>query len=178
MDEQGAQDAAAEAGEAQQADRAAETEAGAAAAHAELEAAKDRYLRLAAEYDNYRRRTERERAESWVKAQAQIITKLLEPLDDLQRVADFSAETTTLPALLEGVQMVERKLLRVLEGAGLEVMEAEGQPFDPARHEAITTVQAETEAEDDTIADVFQKGYQFKDVLLRPARVRVKKHAG
>ena len=145
---------------------------------AELEAAKDRYLRLAAEYDNYRRRTEKERGESWVRAQAQIVEKLLEPLDDLQRVAHFSTESTTLPALLEGVQMVERKLLRVLESAGLTEMNAEGQPFDPSRHEAITTVPTETEAEDDTIADVFQKGYQFKEVLLRPARVRVKKHLG
>lgn len=148
------------------------------AAAAELEASRERYLRLAAEFDNYRKRTERERVEARTRAQAQLVEQLLEPLDDLQRVADFTVENTTLAALLEGVQMVERKLLRVLEGAGLEVMDAAGQPFDPSRHEAIAMVEAETEAEDDTIADVFQQGYQFRDVLLRPARVRVKKHQG
>ena len=139
---------------------------------------RDRYLRLAAEYDNYRRRAERERTESWNRAQAQVIEKLLDALDDLQRVAHFTPETASAGALLEGTQMVERKLVRVLEAAGMETIEAEGQPFNPEVHEAITTVPAETREEDHTVADVFQKGYRFKGTLLRPARVRVKKFEG
>jgi molecular chaperone GrpE len=142
----------------------------------ELEAQRDRYLRLAAEYDNYRKRTERERSESWIKAQAQLVERILDPLDDLQRVAHYSVENTSVEALLEGVQMVERKLLRALESAGLEPLDASGQPFDPAIHEAINTAPAESREEDDTVADVYQKGYQLKGVLLRPARVQVKKY--
>ena len=142
----------------------------------ELNAARDRHLRLAAEFDNYRKRVERERSESHVRAQAQLVEKLLDALDDLQRIADFDPATTTSLSLHEGAEMVERKMLRALESAGLETVEAEGKPFDPTVHEAITTVATDVRDEDDTVADVFQKGYRFKGVLLRPARVRVRKH--
>lgn len=146
--------------------------------HAQLTEVRDRHLRLAAEFDNYRKRVERERAESWVRAQAQLAERLLDALDDLQRIADFDPATTASQALHEGAELVERKLLRALEGAGLETVEAAGQPFDPTVHEALTTVPAASAEEDDTVAEVFQKGYRFKGVLLRPARVVVKKHAG
>ncbi|HET7321728.1 MAG TPA: nucleotide exchange factor GrpE, partial [Longimicrobiaceae bacterium] len=145
-------------------------------AQAEVQALKDRYLRLAAEFDNYRKRTERERTESYTRAQAQLVEKLLDGLDDLQRVAHFNAETTTVEALLEGVQMVERKLFRALEGAGLEVIDAHGQPFDPAVHEALMTAGTEKEEEDESVGAVFQTGYRFKGELLRPARVQVRKY--
>lgn len=163
---------------------AAEASAGAAPpgagpqADRELTEVRDRYLRLAAEYDNYRKRAERERGESWNRAQAQVIERLLDALDDLQRIAHFTPETASAQALLEGAQMVERKLFRALEAAGMEAIEAEGQPFNPEVHEALTTVAAETREEDHTVADVFQKGYRFKGTLLRPARVRVKKFEG
>lgn len=142
----------------------------------ELEAARDRYLRLAAEYDNYRKRTDRERLEGTDRAQAQIVERLLEPLDDLQRVAQYSAENTTVEALLEGVRMVERKLVRLLESAGLEAVEARGAPFDPGQHEAIMTAPTDDAGEDDTVGEVFQAGYRFRGTLLRPARVQVRKH--
>ena len=144
----------------------------------ELDAMRDRHLRLAAEFDNFRKRTERERTESWTRAQAQLMERLLEPMDDLQRVANQDAEKTPATALLEGVQLVERKLLRALEGAGLETIDPAGEPFDPAVHEALMSVPAETEAEDETVGDVFQKGYRVKGVLLRPARVQVRKYEG
>lgn len=138
----------------------------------------ERYLRLAAEYDNYRKRTERERSESWVRAQAELVKKILDPLDDLQRVADFTVENTGVEALLEGVQMVERKLMRALESAGMEVHDATDQPFDPALHEALMTARTEDPDEDDSVGEVLQKGYGFKGILLRPARVQVRKHDG
>jgi molecular chaperone GrpE len=144
----------------------------------ELEATRDRYLRLAAEFDNYRKRTERERTENTTRAQAQLVERLLDAIDDLQRVAHLDAEKTSASSVLEGVQMVERKLLRILEGAGLEILEAEGKPFDPEVHEAIATAPAEQGDQDDTVSDVFQKGYLFKGTLIRPARVRVYKHEG
>ena len=152
--------------------------ADAAALRAEVDALNDRYLRLAAEYDNYRKRTDRERAELQDRAQAQLVKRILEPLDDLQRVAHYAASATTVDALLEGVQLVERNLLRALESAGLELVEAEGRPFDPEHHEALMTAPTEHEAEDDSVGDVFQKGYRFRGELLRPARVTVRKFGG
>ncbi|HEX2202167.1 MAG TPA: nucleotide exchange factor GrpE [Longimicrobium sp.] len=138
---------------------------------------REQLQRLAAEFDNYRKRVERERTEVWVRAQAQLLERLLEPLDDLQRIADFDPATTASTALHEGAEMVEKKFLRAFEAAGLETIDdAAGKPFDPTVHEALTTVPAESEAEDDTVAQVYQKGYRFKGVLLRPARVVVKKH--
>lgn len=139
----------------------------------EVDAMRDRYLRLAAEFDNYRKRTERERTESWGRAQAQLVERLLDAIDDLERVARVDPESTSAGSLLEGVQLVERKLIRQLEGAGLEVIDAADQPFDPSIHEAIVSTPTEDESADDTVAEVFQKGYSFKGNLIRPARVRV-----
>ena len=144
----------------------------------ELTTMRDRHLRLAAEFDNYRKRVERERSENMVRAQAQILERLLEPLDDLARIADFDPATTAAGALHEGAEMVEKKFMRVMEAAGLEAIDAEGKPFDPTVHEALTTVPADTPEEDNTVAQVYQKGYRYKGVLLRPARVVVKKHPG
>jgi len=143
---------------------------------AELQAVRERYLRLAAEFENYRKRVERERGESWVRAQAQLAERLLEPLDDLQRIADFDPATTSATALHEGAEMVEKKFLRALEAAGLEEIDAAGKAFDPTQHEALTTAPAASEEEDDTVAQVYRKGYRFKGVLLRPSQVVVKKH--
>lgn len=144
----------------------------------ELQQLRDRHLRLAAEFDNYRKRTERERAEHSARAQGRLVQGMLDAIDDLERVADFTAETTTVEALLEGVQMVERKLLRSLESAGLELVEARGERFDPEVHEALMTAETEHEHEDETVGEVFQKGYRFQGHLLRPARVQVRKHPG
>jgi molecular chaperone GrpE len=135
----------------------------------------DRYLRLAAEFDNFRRRVERERGEYRVRAQADLAVRLLEVLDDLQRVAGLEVGGTTVEALLEGVRLVEKKFRHGLEGEGLEPIEAEGEFFNPATMEALMTVPTTEPEEEDMVADVFQKGYRFKEILIRPARVRVKK---
>jgi molecular chaperone GrpE len=156
--------------------------AGGAASAADMEALQrehsalnDRHLRLAAEFDNYRRRSERERADSWGRAQAELARKILDALDDLERVTHH-AEGSSADALLQGVQMVERKLKQSLEAAGLEPIEAEGARFDPNEMEAVAMVPTDAQDEDDIVSDVFQRGYRFKGSLLRPARVRVKKH--
>jgi molecular chaperone GrpE len=140
----------------------------------ELERSQDRFVRLAAEFDNYRKRTEREKVDAYARAQAHLIGRLLDALDDLERVADFD-ETTPSKALLEGVQLVEKKLLAAFEAAGLRRMDAAGKPFDPASMEAVATVETESPEDDEIVADVFQAGYRFGDQLVRPARVRVKK---
>lgn len=133
----------------------------------------DRHLRLAAEFDNYRKRVERERGELYVRGQAELTARLLDALDDLQRVAHH-ADVADVATLLHGVQLVEKKFLQVLESSGLETIEAEGRIFDPATMEALASVPIDDAAEDDQVADVFQKGYRFKGHLIRPARVRVK----
>jgi molecular chaperone GrpE len=140
----------------------------------ELNAARERHLRLAAEFDNYRKRVARDQTESVARAQANLLNKLVDVLDDLERVAHHS-EKATAESLLEGVQLVERKLRQSLESSGLERIAAENALFDPSIMEALTTVPAASEDEDDHVANVFQPGYRYQGVLLRPARVVVKK---
>lgn len=135
----------------------------------------DRHIRLAAEFDNYRKRVERERADTWTRAQGDLAARLLDALDDLERFADHGAASTQ-DALLQGVQLVERKLRQALRAAGLEDVDADGAMFDPNSMEAVAMVPAESHEEDDLVSDVFQRGYRFKGSLIRPARVRVKKH--
>jgi len=155
-----------------------ESDAGDESVRAELESARERYLRLAAEFDNFRKRTERERLESFGRAQGQLAERLLDALDDLQRVGQQDAGKTSAAAVLEGIQLVERKLLKALESAGLEPVEAVDQPFDPEVHEAIAMVPTDEREQDDTVSDVFQTGYRFKGNLIRPARVRVRQFQG
>jgi len=144
----------------------------------ELEELRDRYLRLAAEFDNYRKRTDRERLEVGDRAQAQLLEKLLDPLDDLRRVSELSVAGSTVESVLEGIKLVEQKFYRVLEAAGLEAVHPTGQPFDPEQHEALMTTSAATPEEDGTVGEVFQTGYRFRGSLLRPARVQVRQHGG
>jgi lysophospholipase len=135
----------------------------------------DRHLRLAAEFDNYRKRVERERSDAWTRAQGDLVGRLLDTLDDLERVSAH-ADISMPDALLQGIQLVERKLRQVLEAAGLEPVDAEGARFDHNEMEAVAMVAAESPDDDDLVSDVFQRGYTFKGTLLRPARVRVMKH--
>ena len=133
----------------------------------------DQHLRLAAEYENYRKRVSGEAVSSWIRAQAELAASLLEGLDDLQRVSQFTTEDATLETLIEGVDLVERKMLKALTGAGLEAFDPTGEVFDPNRMEAMMRVQTEEEGQDGTVHQVFQKGYTLKDQLVRPARVSV-----
>ena len=140
-------------------------------AEAELARTLDRHLRMAAEYDNYRKRTERERVESFARAQADLVGRLLDVLDDLERVAHYD-ESASAASLFEGVRLVDKKLRQVLEAAGLEPVDATGAVFDPNSMEGLATVPTENPEEDDVVSDVFQKGYRFRGQLLRPARAR------
>jgi molecular chaperone GrpE len=140
---------------------------------AELDALKDRYLRLAAEYDNFRKRTLRERTELRERAQADLARQLLETLDDLGRVTALEAANASVHDVIEGIHMVERKLLQELERAGFERVGAPGEPFDPNHHEAVATHPASDQQAPGTIGNVLQPGYRLGNVLLRPARVVV-----
>lgn len=144
----------------------------------QLSSLNERHLRLAAEFDNYRKRTDRERQELEARSQARLASVLLDAVDDMKRVAALDGDSASTESLLEGFRLVERKLDQALSSAGLERIEAEGQRFDPEIMEALMTVPAESEAEEDVVADVLQPGYRFGGHLLRPARVRVKKLDG
>ncbi|MFO7894701.1 MAG: nucleotide exchange factor GrpE [Longimicrobiales bacterium] len=138
----------------------------------ELELLNDRHLRLAAEFDNYRKRNQRDREALASRLQADLVGSLLDVLDDLQRVAE-GGEEVDAEAVLEGVRLVEKKFVTVLEGAGLTPVDAEGERFDPELMEALGTVPTDDPEKDGHVADVFQRGYRLRDMLLRPARVRV-----
>jgi molecular chaperone GrpE len=135
---------------------------------------KDKYLRLAAEFDNYRRRTMKERTEAGARGQAELVMKMLEAIDDLARFADIDPATTDTQTLHKGIELVEKKLLKSLDAAGLEVINPVDQSFDPNLHEAITTEPALSSEDDNTVSRVYQLGYRFNGQLLRPARVVVK----
>ncbi len=141
----------------------------------ELEALQDRHLRTVAEYDNYRKRTAQEMRSAWTRAQADLIGSFLEALDDLQRVGTWEESTTDLAALIEGVDLVERKFNQALANLGVEAFDPTGELFDPNTMEAMMKVPPEDEAQEDHVAEVFQKGYLIKGTLVRPARVGVYK---
>jgi len=140
---------------------------------AELAEAKDKHLRLAAEFDNFRKRMTRERAEVWGKAQAEVVSRLVDGLDDLARFAHVDPSQADAKTIHDGVDLVERKFWKELEPLGVRRVDQVGVPFDPNLHEAVTTAPADEPTQDHTVGAVLQAGYQIGNVLLRPARVVV-----
>jgi molecular chaperone GrpE len=132
----------------------------------------DQLLRRRAEFDNFRKRVERERQAAGTDAAATLLKDLIPTLDNLDRALEASgaAEST----LREGVEMIRRGLLGLLEARGVSVDDPKGAPFDPSRHQALVYEPAPGH-EDGTVVEVFSKGYIFKDRLLRPALVKVAK---
>lgn len=144
----------------------------------ELEEHREKLLRLAADYDNYRKRTARERQEAGSRAQADLVRQLLDSLDDLGRFAHLDPSTAEAATVVEGVDMVEKKMLKALGAAGLEVIDPEDQMFDPAVHEAVSTEPALSPEDENLVSRVYQKGYMYNGQLLRPARVVVRQWNG
>lgn len=138
----------------------------------------DKYLRLAAEYENYRKRTTKERAESFSRAQGDLAKQLLDPLDDLARFAHVDPSSVDASTVVQGVEMVEKKTLKALTAAGLEIIDPANQSFDPKLHEAVATEPALSPEDDHVVSRVYQVGYLFNGQLLRPARVVVKQWNG
>jgi len=138
----------------------------------------DKYLRLAAEYDNYRKRSVRERQEASVRGQAELLRGMLDALDDLSRFAHVDPATTDTKTVVDGVAMVERKMLKTLAAIGLEIINPMDQTFDPSHMEAVATEPALSREDDHVVAKVYQQGYLFNGQLLRPARVVVKQWNG
>lgn len=144
---------------------------------AERDDLKDRLMRRQAEFDNYRKRVERERGESYNRMLGEVARKLLPVLDNLRRALDAEAlmkanESEEFRHFLNGVELIYKQLNEVLEGLGVEPVPAVGQPFDPHVHEAVVTEQTE-EFEPDTVIQELVRGYRLGDKLLRPAVVKV-----
>jgi molecular chaperone GrpE len=136
----------------------------------ELRREHDLYLRALADYDNYRRRIERERATAARSGKRDLILQLLEVLDGFDRAL---LHVGNAPASVsEGLQLLQRKLLSVLEAQGVTPLQSLGETFNPELHDAIGTVKSE-DVEPGAVADEVQRGYRWGDDLLRPARVRV-----
>ena len=143
-------------------------------AQAKQEAAeyREHLQRLAAEFDNFRKRTLREQTNALERAAEPLMRRLLEVLDEFDLALMAAERTPDLEQFLRGVELVYAKLRDILRAEGLERIEAEGRPFDPERHEALMGSEAEGEGEP-VVADVFRQGYTLRGKVLRPAGVRV-----
>lgn len=137
---------------------------------AELQQEHDRYLRTRADFENYRRRVERDRDVAARQAKRQLLLALVDLADDFDRALVHIDESPD--SVAAGLHGMRRRLGRLLEAEGVKPFESVGQPFDPARHEAMATVR-DFEGAPGTVVDEAARGYLWKDELLRPARVRV-----
>ncbi|HET7248440.1 MAG TPA: nucleotide exchange factor GrpE [Gemmatimonadales bacterium] len=135
--------------------------------------ATDKYLRLAAEFDNYKKRSIKERTEAHTRAQADLIARLVDALDDLARFAHVDPSQTDAKTIHDGVDMVERKVWKQLDAIGVTRIDQPGVPFDPNQHEAVTMAPAAAAVQDHTVGAILQPGYKIGDALIRPARVVV-----
>lgn len=138
----------------------------------QFEELQERHLRLAAEYDNFRKRVARERLELTERAQAALVLRLVDVLDDMDRLV-AADPTGTLDSVHQAMIMVDRKMRKELEAAGLERVDPAGLAFDPTVHEAVAVTPAPTPEQHQSVSATFQVGYRFKGNLVRPARVQV-----
>lgn len=142
----------------------------------ELKEAEERFLRLMADFDNYRKRVQREKEEWFKYASMTLIEKLLPVIDNMERALDnLSQQGEEVQNFFAGVEMIYRQLLDVLQQAGLEAIEDLGTEFNPELHEAMMQVKAEEGQDDNQVVEVLRKGYCFKDRVLRPSMVKVAK---
>lgn len=147
---------------------AAEEETEAGEGKDELAEMKDRYLRLAAEYDNYRKRTEKEKTMMYGIGAMSVLEKLLPTVDNFERgLKDAPAD-----AFAEGMSMIYKNMMKALEDIGVKPIEAEGKPFDPNYHNAVMHEEDDS-GQENIVSEELQKGYTYKDNILRHSMVKV-----
>jgi len=137
----------------------------------------DKLARRQADFDNFRKRTERERSETYNRALGEVVRRLLPVMDNLQRALDTErtmevGESAEFRHFLQGVELINRQLGGVVEGLGVEAIPTVGRLFDPHVHEAVST-EERADVDPDTIVQEMQRGYRLGDKLLRPAMVKV-----
>ena len=142
----------------------------------ELARVRDRLLRTAADFDNFRKRTRRDIADAERRVQEQLLSALLPTFDNLERASTHAGSAPDVKALAEGLEMVLRQFKDALAGLGIERIATQGKAFDPAEHEAVQHVQSD-EVPPGAIVQELQAGYRWQGKLLRPALVVVSKAA-
>jgi len=134
----------------------------------------DRLLRIQADFDNFKKRLEREKVEFIKFANEEIIVEILQILDDFDRAVEAGKSKHDFGILYKGVEMIHKDLKGFLKQKGLEEIEAKGRPFDPHQHEAMMQEQTD-ECPEDHVVEEFQKGYILNGRVIRPAKVKVAK---
>lgn len=140
---------------------------------AELAELKDKYLRIFAEFDNFKKRTMKEKMDFMRNASQDVLEDMLPVLDDFDRAKQSSDDDKTEEAFSEGVTLVYNKLNNIMKAKGIKSMETTGEEFDPELHEAITKIPAPSEDMKGKIIDTIQKGYYLNDKIIRHAKVVV-----
>lgn len=148
-------------------------EAKLAKSEADVADLKDRLLRQMAEFDNYRKRTMKEKAEIILNGSAGVVTDILPVIDDLERAIANSAKSEDYSALKEGVELIYNKLMHILEQKGLQKISPKNEPFDTDFHEAIAMIPAPSEEMKGKVLDCAIDGYKLNDKVLRHAKVAV-----
>lgn len=143
------------------------------AAQEEIAQLKDKYLRQVAEFDNYRKRTLKEKTELILNGGEKVLGALLPVLDDLDRAADNIAKSDDIETLKEGVSLIIDKLMKTLATQGLQKMETIGKPFDTDFHEAVALIPATEETQKNQVIDCIQPGYMLHEKVIRHAKVVV-----
>ena len=143
------------------------------AAQEEIADLKDKYLRQVAEFDNYRKRTLKERTELILNGGEKVITTLLPVLDDMERAIENGAKTEDVAVLREGIELIYHKLFKILEGHGVTKIETENADFDTDVHEAIAMVPGMGDDKKGKVIDCLTPGYKLNDKVIRHAKVAV-----
>ena len=146
-----------------------------ASAIKELEEQKDKYIRLLAEFENFKRRTSKERIELFKTAGQEVIKDLLPSLDDVDRAEQVVANAKDLEAVKEGIKLISEKLKNTLSQKGLKEIECKGLEFNTDLMEAITEIPAQTEELKGKVVDVLEKGYTLNEKIIRYAKVVIGK---
>lgn len=138
----------------------------------ELDDLNQKFLRVAADFENYKRRTNLEREDLLKYSNAKLVGELLPVIDNFELGLKNASDSPEVQNFLKGVEMIYAQLIAILEKEGLQKIAAVGEAFDPNRHEAVMQVPDDS-VEDDTVVEELRAGYQFKDKILRPAMVKV-----
>jgi molecular chaperone GrpE len=160
-------------------DPSTQLQADLSAAKTEIAEWQDRFLRKAAEFENYRKRTDKEKSDAMMLAKSSVLTEFLPVLDACERAlksfGDAQGQPNSLQQYKEGVELLYKQVLDTMGRTGVVPMETEGKPFDPHLHEALSR-EENAEVEENTVVRELRRGYLIKDKLLRPAQVIVSVH--
>lgn len=156
--------------------RAKEAEDKAKSEDAKIQAALSQYVRLQADFDNFRRRTKENEAKAADTYKAETLKSFLPVLDNFELALSHMKKDDSGEAYLKGFELLQKQLVKIMTDFGVKEIDAKGKAFDPHFHEAVMMVQSD-EMEDETVALVFQKGYLYKDTVLQPAKVQVVKNS-